>query len=168
MALIILFGLAGAGKTYVGNVMASALPKTVFQDGDEWLTPEMHTAINAKQKFTSSMRRRFVEIMVDEIKALQNKYPEHNIVIAQGLYRQENRNFLIKNFPEAVFIEVRSKLENIQRRLQKRNDFISFDYATFLSKGFEEMPESLILHNDEDGDAEIIKKIKLMAATLMK
>jgi gluconate kinase len=167
MNLIILFGLAGAGKTYVGKVMANALPKTIFQDGDEWLTAEMLAAINARLPFTNNMRRHFVEIMVNEIRELQHRYPGHNLVIAQGLYKQESRNFLIENFPKAIFIEVRSQLENIKRRLYSRNDLISFDYAIYLGKGFESMPGSLVLQNDKDGDEEIIKKIKSITGVLL-
>ena len=47
MSLIILFGLPGTGKTYVGKVFEKYFDY-YFYDGDNDLTPEMREAIQIK------------------------------------------------------------------------------------------------------------------------
>ena len=52
MSLIILFGLAGDGKTYVGKIFEKYF-NYYFYDGDNDLTEEMKEAIKTKTVFTA-------------------------------------------------------------------------------------------------------------------
>ncbi len=149
MAIIILFGLAGAGKTYAGYQLAQHL-NAYFQDGDDWLTDEMRTAIRLKQPFTQEIRDRFTEHMIAKINALQRAGHE-NIIIAQGLYKQKNRQMIADALPGVIFIEVKTSPEVIIHRLQKRDAAVDENYANLISHGFESMPGSLVLHNDQEG-----------------
>ncbi len=58
--LLIVFGLPGAGKTYVGKLLKDEFG-FYFYDGDRDLTDEMRQALKEKKLFNDSMRDVFFQ-----------------------------------------------------------------------------------------------------------
>ncbi|EKD75376.1 MAG: hypothetical protein ACD_44C00148G0001 [uncultured bacterium] len=155
--LIILFGLSGSGKNFVGEILAKEF-HFHYWDADAALPEKMREAIAHKQFFTQAMRDEMTELVIKKIDALQSQH-EH-LVISQALYKEKNRTTLSIAFPGAIFVHVKTTLENIRTRLNKRKNGISYDYAYQISQFFEEpLLAHKILINESDQNA-IIGQIK--------
>jgi len=72
MSLIILFGLPGTGKTYVGKIFEKYFDYH-FYDGDNDLTEEMKEAIKVQRVFTDKMRDAYFKILISKIQDLNIK-----------------------------------------------------------------------------------------------
>jgi gluconate kinase len=99
--LIIVFGLPGAGKTYVGRILQECFG-FFFYDGDNDLPDRMRAAIAAQAPIDDAMRDVFFARIILSIRRLQ---PEHNrLVVGQTCikekYRRQAAAILEKWFPE--------------------------------------------------------------------
>lgn len=162
MSLIILFGLPGTGKTYVGRVFGKYF-NYYFYEGDNDLTDEMKEAIKTKTVFTDEMRDVFFKVLISKIKTLTNKHK--NLVVAQTFIKEKYRLQLLKKIPEAKFILVETKKEIREKRLKDRVDYpLDLEYARIMEKNFD---SPIINHetiiNDEDGEENIKKQIQQFA-----
>ena len=146
-----LFGLTGAGKSFVGNVIANHLQYN-FWDGDEALTEEMQKCIDIKQHFSQKMRNQLVEALIEYIVSLQSK--KNNLIVAQGLYKEINRQNIKLHFPESHFIYVKANHKIREKRLIKRNSKVSTDYAKLIDSSFElpVLEHDIIINNTTGND----------------
>ena len=103
MSLIILFGLPGTGKTFVGKVFKKYFDY-YFYEGDKDLTEEMKIAIKVQKVFTDRMRDIFFQKLTKSIQELKLKYKK--LVVAQTFIKEKYRTVLIKKIPETKFILV--------------------------------------------------------------
>ncbi len=156
--IIILFGLSGAGKTYIGNVVAEHFDY-VHVDADEWLTEEMKQYIKIKKSFTLETLEEFTQIIIKNVEALKRSHTR--LVISQGLYRNKNREDIKKHFAdlEILFIQVNATKDIITERLKQRGDWISPNYASQIEQFFEPMENAYIIENNSTDDA-IITQLK--------
>lgn len=161
MSLIILFGLPGTGKTYVGKIFEKYFGY-YFYDGDNDLTPEMKRAIKTKTVFTDKMRGVFFEKLITKIENLATKYKK--LVVSQTFIKETYRLQLIKVIPETKFVLIETKKEIREKRLIDRVDYpLDLEYARIMEKNFEKpMIEHLINFNDEDGEVNIKKQLNLL------
>lgn len=145
--ILILFGLAGSGKSYVGDFLAARF-NFYHQDADLWLTPEMESYIAMNKVFTTEMVESFTGIIIEKLESLVNIYPR--IVISQGLYRKFQREIIAKYFfnYEVKFIQVSCSDEIIVERLASRGNKVNFAYASLIKKYFEPEEKGLIINND--------------------
>jgi len=158
MSLIILFGLPGTGKTYVGKVFEKYFDY-YFYDGDNDLTHEMKEAIKTKTVFTDQMRDVFFEILISKIKSLANKHKK--LVVAQTFIKEKYRLALLKKIPEAKFILIETKKSIREKRLIKRTDYpLDLEYTRKMVANFDKpIINHLIIINNEDGEESIGKQI---------
>src|ERR1700722_6120517 len=98
--LIILFGLSGSGKNFVADILANRFNFHFF-DADSVLPQEMRDCIKQKNMFTQAMRDRFTETIKTNISHLERIHENKNLVVAQALYKEKNRNEIQEAFPEA-------------------------------------------------------------------
>ena len=153
--LIIVFGVAGSGKTYVAKLIAKHFGFH-HEDADQWLPQSMQSAIHAKQQFTKEMLAEFTDIIISNIQ----KQTHENLVVSQGLYREENRQAILKAFPKAKFLQVNASPATIHTRLAHRKDWVDYEYALSMYKRFEPMPRAYVLENDAKGEAAILKQLR--------
>jgi len=161
MSPVILFGLPGTGKTYVGKIFEKYFHYH-FYDGDRDLTPDMKSAIKTKTVFTDQMRNVFFKILIDKIKALVKKHKR--LVIAQTFIKEKYRLQLIKVIPKTKFILVETKREIRERRLKDRVDYpLDLEYARKMEVNFEKPAiDHSSISNNTNGIKDIRKQINLL------
>lgn len=161
MSLIILFGLPGTGKTYVGKVFEKYFDY-YFYEGDNDLTPEMKASIKTKTVFTDQMRDVFFDILIKKIKKLNKKYQK--LVVAQTFIKEKYRVNLLKKIPETEFILIETKTAIREKRLIDRKDYpLDLEYARKMEINFDKpIIGHLKIVNDQDGKESIKKQIQSM------
>lgn len=146
--LIILFGLSGSGKNFVGELLAKEA-SFHFWDADQVLPDSMRLAIKKKMPITQAMRDELTLEMITEINKLSKSHT--NLVVAQALYKKKNRDMLVAAFPEVHLVCVQAPSIIINERLDARHVGVRQDYASLLLANFE-LPDSgcPIVKNDGD------------------
>lgn len=159
MSLIILFGLPGTGKTYIGKVFKRCFDY-YFYEGDKDLTEGMKAAIKVQKVFTEKMRGVFFEKLIIKIQSLKSKYSK--LVIAQTFIKEKYRLDLLKKIPKSKFILIKTKKEIREKRLIERTDYpLDLEYARKMEGNFDKpVINHLIVINDEDGEESIKKQIQ--------
>lgn len=158
MSLIVLFGLPGTGKSYVGRIFEKYF-NYYFYDGDEDLTPEMKAAIKTKIVFTDQMRDIFFEKLIKKIQNITAKHK--NLVVSQTFIKEKYRVNLLEKIPEAEFVLIETDKFIREWRLNKRVDYpLDLKYARQMELNFE---EPLIKHqkiiNNNEGEESIKKQV---------
>lgn len=159
MSLIILFGLPGTGKTFVGKIFEKYFD-FYFYDGDNDLTEEMKKAIKEHKIFTDQMRDIFFQKLTKSIQKLKLKHKK--LVIAQTFIKERCRISFIKKIKETKFILIDTKNSLREKRLAQRTDYpLEMEYARKMSLNFDKpIIDHLILVNNIDGDESVKKQIK--------
>lgn len=160
MSLIVLFGLPGTGKTYVGKIFEKYF-NYYFYEGDNDLTLEMKASIKTKTVFTDQMRDVFFKRLINKIQDLSVKHKK--LVVAQTFIKEKYRVDLLKKIPETKFILIETKKSIREKRLVERKDYpLDLEYARKMEANFEKpIINHLIVINDEGGDKNIKKQIEL-------
>jgi len=147
--LIILFGLAGSGKNFVGEILAKQF-NYYFWDADRSLPEEVQQSIREKKSFTQSMRNQITDMVIQETTKLLLTHQK--LVVAQALYKEANREMLRQTFPDALFIHVQADQQIILQRLKQRGGIVDKEYAKAIAANFEEphlRHEKIINNKDE-------------------
>lgn len=161
MSLIILFGLPGTGKTYVGKIFEKYFD-FYFYDGDNDLTEEMKEAIKVQKVFTNQMRDVFFEKLIKSI--LNLKFKHKKLAVAQTFIKDKYRVDLINKIPETKFILIKTKKSIREKRLNQRTNCpLKIEYARKMNVNFDKpMINHLTIANNIDGVKDIKKQIKLI------
>jgi gluconate kinase len=133
--LLILFGLLGSGKNYVGEILRDNY-SMFFYDADTDLTPEMREAIQQERLVPDAVRDAFFAKVVEHLRRLRTR--EERLVCAQAMYREKHRQLIRAVFPDAQFILVQSRPDLIASRLRHRQSgVVSLEYARKIEPHFE-------------------------------
>lgn len=161
MSLIILFGLPGTGKTFIGKVFEKYFDY-YFYEGDRDLTREIKSAIKTKTVFTDQMRDVFFKILINKIHDLSTQHKK--LVIAQTFIKEKYRVDLLNKIPEAKFILIETKKDIREKRLAERVDYpLDLEYARKMENNFDEPKVShSIITNDIDGAKNLQRQIELL------
>ncbi len=155
-SVLFFYGLSGAGKTYVGQLV-SQLSGRFFYDADHDISPAMQQALDTHQPFTEAMRNEYFPRVASNIAALQKKHA--SLVVTQGTYKQRHRDFLQAAVTDIDMICVVCEKEMMQAQLQQRARGISSASAAALLADFESPHAGeKVLHNRGD-DADIVQQL---------
>lgn len=133
--LLILFGLLGSGKNYVGGVLRDDYGMT-FYDADTDLPADMREAIVRREVVPDEVRDRFFSIVVERLAHLRLRHSQ--IAGAQALYKEKHRQLIHHAFPDARFILVQTASNVLEARLSRRNDrFVDVEYARKIAPLFD-------------------------------
>ncbi len=158
--IVIVFGLAASGKTFVGKTLAKH-SSFHHEDADHWLSQEMKEYIAQKKLFTLEMLEWFTNKIITNTEKLKEKY--ENIVITQALYRQKNREAIKQYFGskgDVIFLQMEAEDQVIYQRLVKRADWVFPEYAESMKQYFEPMKEAQIIRNNKEGEEEIVLQLQ--------
>lgn len=159
MAILILFGLPGAGKTFVGNILQNEFGY-FFHDADKDLPKEMIQAINAALPITDAMRDTFFSNIVKRIKQLKRKHKK--LVIAQTCIKEKYRTVIAKEFPQIQFLLIHTYTSLREERLLKRKDYpLDIQYARKMCQIFEKpMIDYKVITNNRECAEEVKRQLK--------
>jgi gluconate kinase len=155
--LLIVFGLPGAGKTYVGKLIKDEFG-FFFYEGDRDLTDEMKQALKEKKLFNDSMRDVFFKNLINKV--LQLYKTKKRLAVAQTFIKEKYRNQLLKILPHTKFILLQTKTALREKRLLQRND-LDQDYVKGMVKLFEKPSiEHFKIENNTDGKIQLLKSLE--------
>ncbi len=133
--MIVLFGLPGAGKTFIGNVFQQYFGYYLY-DGDTDLPYNMRNAIQKQVEVTDIMKDTFFQKIIKRSKQLKRKYKK--IVVTQTFIKEKYRKLFIHELPETKFILVQTANAIRETRLILRNDYpLDLAYARKMSLNFD-------------------------------
>lgn len=119
--LLTIFGIPGAGKTFVGRVLQEEFGFT-FHDADHDLPDDMRRALEQKQPVTDAMRDEFFKRITATTTRLRHEHT--NLAIAQTFLKEKYRRRFLDTFPDAKFILVRSDPSLIETRFAQRRSYL--------------------------------------------
>lgn len=161
--LIIVFGLPGSGKTFVGEIIKKEFG-FFFYDGDNDLTPEMKRALQKKITFTNIMRNTYFRKLLETVTKL-NKHHK-NIILAQTFIKEKYRLFFLKQFPDIKFILIQTNTVLRELRLAQRIKLpLDKEYARKMCVNFE-VPHIThsVIDNNKDGEESIKQQLQNIVA----
>ena len=157
--IVVLFGLLGCGKNYVGKIFEEF--GFHLYDADKDLTPRMKRAIAKQQAFTEQMRDEYFEIVIRKVAELQKSHKD--LVVAQALFKNKHRRKILNAFPDATFIWVQCAPELISDRLTARaNHIAGKNYGELVNRHFEIPTIACEVLLNNDGREEVLEQIKSM------
>ena len=158
-AVLFFWGLSGAGKTHVGQLVSS-LSGRFFYDADDDIPDAMRHALATQQPFTDAMRAEYFPRIVQKVQALQQQHG--TLVVTQGVYKQRYRDVLLSQVPNMDLLCVTCSPAVLQQRLAARVQGISDASAAALMADFEmPTPSQPCIHNHSD-DAEVVRQLNTL------
>ena len=132
--LIVLFGLPGAGKNYIGELIKKNYGYYFF-DADTLLTPGMNKSIRNGIPVTERQFDGFFRLIIKRAKLLKRRYS--NIVLTQSFRQEKHRLLFKKAFPDVRFVLIKAPVDLIEQRLRKRRHVVTPAYAKKIRRLFE-------------------------------
>lgn len=161
MEIYVLFGLPGAGKTFVGRLLQEYFDFYLYE-GDISLPDNMKGAIQTKAVITDAMRDIFFKKVITRTHQLKQK--QQKLVIAQTFIKEKYRKAFLREIPEARFILVQTKKTIREKRLMQRKEYLlDLEYARKMSLNFDTPQIDYdTISNDIDGEANIKQQLQLL------
>lgn len=162
MQVIVLFGLPGVGKSFVGNLLQTEFGFYHY-DGDQSLPEIMKQAISQKLPITDDMRDIFFANLTKKTKELLSTNPK--LVVSQTFIKEKYREYFLSQIPNAQFIFIKANKSVRERRLLARLEYpLDIKYSQKMTTIFE---KPKIAHkqitNNTDGEKELsLKLLKIL------
>ena len=151
--VLYLFGLPGAGKTYIGDLIARESTYHHYNADDDF-TPTMLKAIDRREEFSDEMRDEFYELISKKLPRLVEQYK--NVIVSQATFRRQHRDMIRHALDDLEFVWVQAPQSVIIQRLRARGNEVTSEYFKKVAPNFE-APEKdcKSIVNDKD-DTHII------------
>lgn len=160
--VLFLFGLSGAGKSYVGDLMSAHTGWPVYH-ADTDITPHMRQALADARPFTDAMRDDYFALLPAYIEA--HRRPDVPLIVSQGAYKQKHRDLLRGRVPGLEPIWVDAPHQLVLQRLEQRGQGIRAASAAALFSDFEP-PLKLSYRIINDGDQNrVLQQCRALIAT---
>lgn len=155
--IIILFGVTGAGKTTVGQLLAKELGWK-FYDADAFHSPDNVEKLRQGISLTDEDRRPWLAYLRKAIGEWIAR--EENVVLACSALKESYRQYL--RVSDAVrFVYLKAEPALIENRLEKRSDH--FLNPVLLDSQFDTLEEpkgDVIIVNVNKSPSEIVREIR--------
>lgn len=125
-ALVILFGLPGAGKSYAGRLLRDAFGYHLHEADDD-IPADYKRDVAAGQVVSDERRDAYHRLLVERVAELRAIHPR--LAVAVPLLRDKHRHWLRDRFPDAVFVLVTCAAGPWEARLAQRTHTVGLDYA---------------------------------------
>lgn len=131
--IIYLFGIACAGKTYIGELLARKYGFT-FYDADAWIDENYMQEFKLTGSFSVDTRAHIHKEIANRITTFdRNK----SIVIAQASIKECNRQQILAANPDVIMVWVKADLQTLLDRAAKRNNYVTADSIHKMWKNFD-------------------------------
>ena len=163
--LIVVFGLPGAGKSYVATIIEKSFGYVPY-NGDDDLPKLMKQALYEKKIITDDMRREFITNMVASVKNLMQK--KKDVVVHQAFIKEFMRKQLLDAIPTTTFILVQTDDAIREKRYMKRTYFnLGLPYLRHMSALFEPVSIPYVtIYNNKEGNSEIVHQLEHILSSL--
>lgn len=163
--LLIIFGLPGAGKSYLGTVLQKTFGFFHY-DGDKALPMNMKKALLRGQRITDRQRSIFFNRLLQQIKKISAR--KKDIAVSQTFIKEQYRLLFAKNFPNATFLLVRTNTRIREKRLSERKTFpLEKEYQHAMSFMFEPPGIAhIIINNHASGKKILVTQMKTIFSSL--
>jgi len=152
---ILLFGVAGVGKSHLGALIAEATGFFHYEL-DRDLTQEMQLAISEGREFTESMRDRYFTVAADRMRRVLAEHPK--TIFTQGAYKERHREYLRSMIPGLECIWVWAPEALIVNRLGMRGAAVGQEYARRIHRNFEAPAGGRVFLNDGASQRELLAR----------
>lgn len=161
MKLIVIFGLPGAGKSFVGKVLQNDFGFYLYE-GDQDMPHTLKTAIENQTKVSDAMRDEFFTKLIVSTKQLQKQH--ENIVITQTFIKERYRKQFLQAFTQAMFILVTADQKIREKRLMERKEWqLDLEYWRKMANMFEyPQVQHITLENNNEGEESLKKQLKAL------
>ena len=122
--IIYLFGIACAGKTYIGKLLAERHGFKFF-NADTWISAEQLAEYKLHGEFSQNTRDAIHQSIAEKIALFDRT---QDIVVAQASIKECNRQQIIRLNPDIIMLWVKADLPTLLARADDRNDYICSDY----------------------------------------
>jgi gluconokinase len=146
--VLFLFGLSGAGKSWVGDLISVHTGWPVYH-ADADITAQMRQALADARPFTDAMRDDYFARLPAYIQS--HRQPGRPLIVTQGAYKRRHRDQLKMQVPGLELIWVDAPPELILQRLEQRGQGIRAASAAALFSDFE-APAGTYCRIMNDGD----------------
>ena len=162
-SLLILFGLPGAGKSFVGQVLRQDFGY-FFHEADEDIPEDYRRLVAAGHVVDEARRDAYHQHLLDRLEELCARQPR--LAVAVPLLRDRHRRRILECFPQAIFILVQCQPARWQARLAGRTHTVGLDYARKIASLYE--PPSVphrVLDDSPDGPLEVRRRLAELLGT---
>lgn len=119
MAVYIIFGVSGTGKTTIGNLLSKKL-NIPFYDADDF-HPETNVAkMRSGQPLTDEDRMPWLQELARNIKTWAER--ENSILACSALKEEYRKTLALGNSKEIRWIYLHQEMSIIEQRLQRRSN----------------------------------------------
>jgi gluconokinase len=138
---IVVMGVAGAGKSTVGSLLANALGWTLV-DADSFHSPANIEKMSHGIPLSDADRAPWLEAIHERI--VHASHSQENVVIACSALKQRYRDVLA-NGVTIQWVYLKSSMEQIRERLlQRRNHFMNADLLASQFADLEEPQDAIV------------------------
>ena len=144
--LIYLFGLPGAGKNFVGELLRDEWGLQ-FADADEWLLEDMKQSLARGEGFTPEQRDRYYAAVAARIAQLKTgdtqrrtangSLPYRGLAVAQATFKAQHRRLVVAAHPEAQLWWIKATESNRMERLRKGGNRVDTKLGKKMMADFE-------------------------------
>lgn len=162
--IIYLYGVAGAGKTYIGKILADSFGFTSI-NADMWIAEDILSEFKAQGEFTQESRDKLHAVIADKISQLPDDSP---IVIAQASLKAVNRAQILEKNSDVLMIHVYAATETLLKRVTARGNFVTPENVETMLNNFDapEHEESLAIDNSDSPAVPLLEQINAILDTL--
>ncbi|MBI3980610.1 hypothetical protein HY345_01290 [Candidatus Microgenomates bacterium] len=155
---LIIFGLPGAGKSYVGEILKNHYHLPLY-DGDDELPREMKKALFNKTRVKEKMRRKFFEALMTKIEELLSA--KKDFVFMQTFLKDHLRRKIYHQYPFLKFLQIEAEDVLREKRYVSRQDFnLGLSYLRQTCALFEKPTIPVIkIDNNTEGPDNLIKQL---------
>jgi gluconate kinase len=163
--LFIIFGLPGAGKSYLGNVLQKTFGFFHY-DGDDALPMNMKKILIKGERITNRQRSIFFNKLLQQIKKISAYHKR--IAVSQTFIKEQYRLLFAKHFPKITFLLIHTDTLIREKRLARRKIFpLKKRYQHTMSLMFEPPRIAhLIINNNAPGKKMLITQLQTILPSL--
>jgi gluconokinase len=151
--IIVLMGVAGAGKSTVGRALADDIGWP-FIDADDYHSPSSRAKLTAGIPLTDADRLPWLHALNRVLRAFASR--DRSAVVACSALTASYRRLLAESLPRVQFVYLRATPDTIRRRLATRTHFFNPGLVADQFKTLEEPANALVV--DADASVEEIAR----------
>jgi len=161
MEIYVIFGLPGAGKTFVGRLMQKHFGFYAYE-GDQDMPDSLKQAIEKQEVVSDTLRDAFFDDLINQVKKLRSEHDK--LVVTQVFIKEKYRERFLQAFPHAKFVLVASSANVREARLMKQKTWqLDLSYWRKMAEIFENPQiEHSVITNNNDGEEEVKEQLQLL------